>query len=143
MFQKLNEPVPEHLAQAKCYAYFYCMKEGLERIAVQMTYVTLDSGKRRYFTEFYTCEELREWYSDLCDEYLKFEDWTVDHLEARDASVEAAEFPFPYRPGQKDLAKGVYRTIMRERKLFLEAPTGVGKTVSTLFPAVKEDTASA
>lgn len=134
---KLTEPVPEHLAQAKCYAYFYCMQEGLERIAVQMTYVTLDSGKRRYFTEFYTCEELRDWYYELCLEYVKFEDWQVEHLEARDASVEAAEFPFPYRPGQKELAKGVYRTIMRERKLFLEAPTGVGKTVSTLFPAVK------
>lgn len=134
---KLSEPVPEHLAQAKCYAYFYCMQEGLERIAVQMTYVTLDSGKRRYFTEFYTCEELRDWYYELCLEYVKFEDWQVEHLEARDASVEAAEFPFPYRPGQKELAKGVYRTIMRERKLFLEAPTGVGKTVSTLFPAVK------
>lgn len=134
---KLTAPVPEHLAQAKCYAYFYCMQAELERIAVQMTYVTLESGKRRYFTEFYTKDELSEWYFALCREYAKFEEWTTEHRLARDASIRTLGFPFEYRPGQDSLVKDVYRTILRERKLFLEAPTGVGKTISTVFPAVK------
>ncbi len=134
---KLTAPLPEHLAQAKCYAYFYCMQEEIERIAVQMTYVTLESGKRRYFTEFYTKEELSEWYFALCREYAKFEEWTTEHRLARDASIRTLGFPFEYRPGQDSLVKDVYRTILRERKLFLEAPTGVGKTISTVFPAVK------
>lgn len=134
---KLTEPVPEHLAQAKCYAYFWCMQQELDRIAVQMTYVTLESGKRRYFTEFYTKEELSEWYFGLCREYAKFEEWTTEHRLARDASIRTLAFPFAYREGQDSLVKDVYRTILRERKLFLEAPTGVGKTISTVFPAVK------
>ena len=134
---KLTAPLPEHLAQAKCYAFFHCMKEEIERIAVQMTYVTLESGKRRYFTEFYTKDELSEWYFALCREYAKFEEWTTEHRLARDASIRTLGFPFEYRPGQDSLVKDVYRTILRERKLFLEAPTGVGKTISTVFPAVK------
>lgn len=134
---RLHEPVPEHLAQAKCYAYFYCMQEELSEIAVQMTYVTLGSGKQRFFTEFYTRDELAEWFYSLCREYAKFEEWRVEHAIARDASIHSLGFPFAYRPGQQELVKGVYRTIMRERKLFLEAPTGVGKTISTIFPAVK------
>lgn len=134
---KLKEPVPEHLAQAKCYAYFYCMDNELERIAVQMTYVTLGSGKKRYFTEFYTRKELADWYFALCREYARFEEWTAAHKAARDSSIRTLAFPFSYRPGQDTLVKNVYRTILRERKLFLEAPTGVGKTISTVFPAVK------
>lgn len=134
---KLTAPVPEHLAQAKCYAYFYCMKEDLDRIAVRMTYVTLGSGRRNYFIGVYTRAELTDWYYDLCREYARFEEWRLEHLNARNASIRAMEFPFPYRPGQDTLVKNVYRTILRERKLFLEAPTGVGKTISTVYPAVK------
>ena len=51
--------------------------------------------------------------------------------------MKALAFPFPYREGQKELATNVYRTIYHKRKLFLEAPTGVGKTISTVFPTVK------
>lgn len=135
--RKLTDPVPEHLAQAKCYAYFYCVQEELDRIAVQMTYVTLESGRRKYFTYFYTKEELAEWFFTLCREYAKFEEWQTEHALARDASIRTLAFPFDYRPGQDTLVKNVYRTILRERKLFLEAPTGVGKTISTVFPAIK------
>lgn len=135
--RKLTEPVKEHLAQARCYAYFYCMKEELDRIAVQMTYATIDSNHRKYFTYFYTREELSEWFYELCREYAKFEEWRTEHALARDVSIRTLGFPFAYRPGQDTLVKNVYRTILRGRKLFIEAPTGVGKTISTVFPAVK------
>lgn len=134
---KLTAPVPEHLAQAKCYAYFYCMKEELPEIAVRMTYVTLGNGRRNYFLGIYTREELSEWYYALCREYARFEEWRLEHLNARNESIRFLSFPFEYRPGQDTLVKNVYRTILRERKLFLEAPTGVGKTISTVYPAVK------
>ena len=57
--------------------------------------------------------------------------------EKRNASIKEVEFPFAYREGQRDLTASVYRTILRKKKLFIQAPTGVGKTISTVFPAVK------
>ncbi|MBO4325597.1 MAG: ATP-dependent DNA helicase [Lachnospiraceae bacterium] len=134
---RLTAPVPEHLAQAKCYAYFHCMKDELDEIAVRMTYVTLGNSRRNYFIGVYTKDELSEWYYALCREYARFEEWRLEHRSSRDAAIRAMEFPFEYRPGQDTLVKNVYRTILRERKLFLEAPTGVGKTISTVYPAVK------
>ena len=134
---KLTAPVPEHLAQAKCYAYFYCMKDELPEIAVRMTYVSLGNARKNYFIGIYTREELSEWYYGLCREYARFEEWRLEHLNARNESIRWLSFPFEYRPGQDTLVKNVYRTILRERKLFLEAPTGVGKTISTVYPAVK------
>ncbi len=132
----LTEPIPVHLAQAKCYAHFYALQHDLATIAVQMTYCHLDTERIRYFTEFYTAEELSAWYHNLCLSYCKWALWQHKHFLARNASIDGLAFPFPYRPGQKELVSGVYRTILRERKLFIEAPTGVGKTISTIYPAV-------
>lgn len=133
----LTEPVPVHLAQAKCYAYMYVSENDLPAIAVQMTYCSIDTEKIRYFTEFYTKEELSDWYYKLCQEYCKWAYFEHKHQKLRNISIQSLPFPFPYRPGQKELASGVYRTILREKLLFLEAPTGVGKTISTVYPAIK------
>ena len=78
-----------------------------------------------------------EWYSALLREYAKWVSWQYRWGLVRDSSMKALTFPFSYRPGQKELAASVYRTILREKKIFIEAPTGVGKTISTLFPSVK------
>lgn len=133
----VSEPVPAHLAQAKCYAYMYAQQNDLERIAVQMTYCSLDNEQIRYFTEFYSLDELQEWYASICQEYCKWAYWETKHAELRNASIKLLPFPFAYRPGQKELAAAVYRTILRNKRLFVEAPTGVGKTISTVYPAVK------
>lgn len=133
----VSEPVPVHLAQAKCYAYIYAQQNELERIAVQMTYCSLETESLRYFTEFYTLEELKEWYFSVCQEYCKWAYWETKHAQLRNASIKPLLFPFSYRPGQKELAAAVYRTVLRKKRLFVEAPTGVGKTVSTIYPAVK------
>ncbi len=132
----LPEPVPVHLAQARCYAYIEALQNDLPEISVRMTYVHLDTGNIRYFYETLTRDTLTEWFLTLCREYCRFAKWEQDHREARNASLLSLAFPFDYRPGQKELVTGVYRTILQKRRLFIEAPTGVGKTVSTFFPAV-------
>lgn len=134
---KMTEPVPVHLAQAKCYAFIYAFQNHDREMGVRMTYVNLDTEEVRYFYIRYSFEELEEWFLSLMREYKKWAQFQYDWRVIRQASIKKLEFPFPYRKGQKDLASGVYRTIVRQKYLFIQAPTGTGKTVTTLFPAVK------
>lgn len=133
----LEEPVEVHLAQAKCYAYFYSQDKDLEEIRVQMTYCHLDTEEIRRFEKEYKIRELEEWFTWLMDQYYQWAFWQHQWKIARNASMEGLEFPFPYREGQRDVVSGVYRTILRKKQLFIQAPTGVGKTMSTIFPAVR------
>lgn len=133
----LAEPVPVHLAQAKCYAYLYALKYGQERMTVQMTYCNLETEELRYFREQFSFSELEEWFSGILREYKKWASWQLQWRKTRQESIHAVEFPFAYREGQRDLAAAVYRTIARKKKLFIQAPTGAGKTISVVFPAVK------
>lgn len=133
----LEEPVGVHLAQAKCYAYIYSLQKELESVCVQMTYCNLESEEIRRFHTDFTFHELEEWFGKLITEYRKWCEYQMDWKRIRTASIKEAEFPFAYRDGQKELAAGVYRTIYHRKNLFIQAPTGVGKTISTVFPAVK------
>lgn len=133
----IEQPVNVHLAQAKCYAYIYARQHGLERVGVQMTYCHLDTEEIRRFQFEYRKKELEEWFHDLVGSYEKWARFQIEWKQERDASIQRVEFPFPYRKGQRDVAAAVYRTILRKKKLFIQAPTGVGKTMSTVFPAVK------
>ncbi len=134
---RMDEPVAVHKAQAKCYAYIYALQEGLADVGVQMTYCNIDTEQIKQFKEVFQFGTLKEWFDSLTHEYAKWMAWQIKWGRARNESVKKVEFPFSYRHGQRDLVAGVYRTIMREKKLFLEAPTGVGKTISTVFPAVR------
>lgn len=136
----MKEPVAVHLAQAKVYAAMFLHNfrdRELPRIHVQMTYCHLETEEIRYFQYDFTCAEIQEWFDGLIRSYLKWADYQFQWKRLRDASIRQLEFPFPYREGQKELVTYVYQTIYHEKKLFLEAPTGVGKTISTVFPAVK------
>lgn len=133
----IRQPVPVHLAQAKCYAYIYALQEKLSEIRVRMTYCQLETEAVKYFEEAYSFEELSLWFDALITEYRKWSDYRMDWLERRNASIRELAFPFPYRKGQKELVTYVYQTIYHKRKLFIEAPTGVGKTISTVYPALK------
>lgn len=136
----MKEPVPVHLAQAKVYAAMFlrglCHRE-LREIHVQMTYCHLETEEIRYFQYRFDVKEISEWFDDLIQSYLKWSDYRFQWKRQRDDSIRRLEFPFPYREGQRELVKYVYQTIYHGKKLFLEAPTGVGKTISTVFPAVK------
>lgn len=134
----LTEPVGVHLAQAKCYAYMYLLKnEKTAEIGTRLTYCNIETEEIKYFEEIHTFEELKEWFDKLIKEYAKWAVWQSRWIEERNASILPVDFPFPYREGQKRLVSGVYRTILSGKKLFIEAPTGVGKTISTVFPAVR------
>ena len=135
--EKLKKPNPVHLAQAKVYAYIYGKQENLETICVRMTYCNMDTEELKYFIEEYTLLELEEWFLNLITEYKKWAQFQIDWREKRQESIKRISFPYMYRKGQKELAASVYRTIYHKKKLFLEAPTGVGKTLSTVFPSVK------
>ena len=133
----LEKPEALHRAQVMCYAYIYAREKELERIGIRLTYCHIPTEEIKYFYEEFAFDELREWFTGLTAEYGKWAYWQLCWNERRNASIKNLIFPYDYRPGQKDLAQGVYRTILRKKKLFIEAPTGVGKTISTVFPAVK------
>lgn len=135
--QALEAPIEVHLAQAKCYAYIFAKQQELEEIRVQMTYCNLDTEEIRRFQQGYSFEEIREWFEMVVGLYEKWANFQYEARIERNTSIEKLEFPYPYREGQKELAAGVYRTINREKNLFIQAPTGTGKTITTVFPAVK------
>lgn len=134
---KMTEPVPVHLAQARCYAFIYASQHNCQEIGVRMTYANLDTEEVRYFYIRYDFNELEDWFLAVMREYHKWAQFQYDWHVLRQVSIKGLEFPFPYRKGQKELVSGVYRTILRQKILFIQAPTGTGKTITTLFPAVK------
>ena len=134
---RVQEPAGIHLAQAKCYASMVAEQEGVDEIGVQMTYCQMETEEVKRFQYSYQSNELKVWFDEVIRQYKKWAKFQIEWRKARNASIKGIEFPFPYRKGQRDLAVSVYRTILRKKKLFIQAPTGVGKTISTVFPAVK------
>ena len=133
----LEKPVDVHLAQAKCYAFIYGSQNRKEKIKVQMTYCHLETEEIKRFEQEYTLAELTIWFQWLIDQYYQWAKWQYEWKLKRNHSMEGLEFPFPYREGQREVVTGVYRTILRNKQIFIQAPTGVGKTMSTVFPAVR------
>jgi Rad3-related DNA helicase len=129
---------PLHWAQAKLYGLIYAQDNALEQITIQLTYLDLDTGELTEFRNLFTLKELSAFFEHTTTIYL---DWLRAHqawCRQRDESIRSLNFPFArYRPGQRPLAVAAYRTFARGGRLFLEAPTGIGKTISVLFPAVK------
>ena len=134
---RVQEPAGIHLAQAKCYASMVAEQEGVDEIGVQMTYCQMETEEVKRFQYSYQSNELKVWFDEVIRQYEKWAKFQIEWRKARNASIKGIEFPFLYRKGQRDLAVSVYRTILRKKKLFIQAPTGVGKTISTVFPAVK------
>lgn len=135
--QLLEAPIPVHRAQALCYARIYGEMEQLDKIVVQMTYANLDTEQIRRFREELSMEYLVNWYQELTDAYHKWISYQLRWKKERNRSMEGLEFPFPYREGQRKMVSSVYHSIVSEKQIFIQAPTGVGKTMSTIFPAVR------
>lgn len=133
----LTEPVPVHLAQAMCYGYFYCSDHGLSGAVIQMTYCNIETEEIRRFQEEKTFEELEAWFQGLIHEYIKWAEYLYSHGIWRTESIRDLDFPYPYRKGQRELVVAVYKSMARKRNLFIQAPTGIGKTLSTVYPALK------
>jgi DNA excision repair protein ERCC-2 len=135
-YEEFTNPV--HRAQLKIYCYICLMQEGLNEISGQLTYYQLDSGKQKEIINIFNRKELEDFFCKLTSHYLKritdLERWWT----TRDSSIKALEFPFDnYRPGQREMAVEVYRTIHQKREVLIQAATGIGKTMSALFPAIK------
>ena len=133
----LKEPKPVHLAQAKCYAYIFLNENGLDEIGVRMTYCNADTLEIKYFHETYTSPEIRKWFDKVIKLYKRWTDFEFNWKRSRNASIEGLEFPFDYREGQRQLMGSVYHCIRAGERMFIQAPTGTGKTVATVFPSVK------
>jgi DNA excision repair protein ERCC-2 len=127
-----------HWAQAQCYAYMYAVQESLEGMEVQLTYYQLDTSETRNLHKWFSIEELSEFFCNLSERYLVWAERLYKWSVSRDESIRELQFPFSsYRVGQRDLAVAVYQTIKHKQKLFAQAPTGIGKTMGTLFPSLK------
>ena len=133
----MEEPVLVHRAQALCYAWIYLDEHELEEIDVQMTYAHLDTEVVKRFRETLTRAELKQWYEELTDSYHKWLAYQIEWRKKRDESMEKLEFPFAYRKGQREMVSGIYHAISCKEQIFIQAPTGVGKTMSAVFPAVR------
>lgn len=133
----MEEPVLVHRAQALCYAWIYLDERELEEIDVQMTYAHLDTEVVKRFRETLTRAELKQWYEELTDSYHKWLAYQIEWRKKRNESMEKLEFPFAYRKGQRKMVSGIYHAISKKEQIFIQAPTGVGKTMSAVFPAVR------
>lgn len=132
------EQNPLYWAQAKCYGFMIALLEGLQTVEVQLTYIEVESSATRSFTVTCSADELTEFVHGLFDRYIGFAEYESMRLEGRDRSIKALPFPFEhYRAGQRQLAAAAYRSIAAGINLYAQAPTGIGKTISTLFPALK------
>lgn len=134
---QIEEPVPVHLAQAKCYAYILCEQNNLESISVRMTYCNLDTDEVKKLEQLYTYTELKEFFDGVWNLYKRWAEFEYDWIQSRNANILDMTFPFEYRDGQKKLIATVYKTIVDEGTTFIEAPTGSGKTISTLYPSIQ------
>ena len=127
-----------HWGQVLCYAYMVARQRSLPRLEIQLTYCRRETGEIRRFVRPYAFEQLETFFQDLLFQYRMWAEMQEEWDGIRDASIRDLPFPFSsYRPGQRQLAAAVYRTVRDEGRLLCQAPTGIGKTISTLYPAVK------
>jgi DNA excision repair protein ERCC-2 len=127
-----------HWGQAQCYAYMLARQEQLDQVAVQLTYVHLESGKTLSLVRQQSLAALTEFFDDLLGLYLQWLRRLALWITVRNQSLAALPFPFDgYRPGQREMAVEVFRAIRDGRQLLVQAATGIGKTMAALYPALK------
>lgn len=127
-----------HWSQAKCYAYFLAKEKDFEKVKVRLTYFQMEDEKIKEIEEEFTACELEEFFNELILKYHLFIKEIVKWKNIRNESVKEVKFPFEnYRKGQRQIAVATYSAIRDEEVLYIEAPTGVGKSISTIFPAIK------
>ncbi|MFD1019920.1 helicase C-terminal domain-containing protein [Thalassobacillus hwangdonensis] len=133
-----EESYPVYWAQAKGYAFLYADDHGLPEIDVQLTYVQKKTREKKRFLHTFSYDELEDFMGHAVETYASYGRILAHIKQQKEATIPDLSFPFSgYRKGQRKLAGSVYKTVTEKRKLFAQAPTGIGKTISTLFPAIK------
>lgn len=126
-----------HVAQADCYACIYANLHELEKIKVRITYIHLETEGIKTFEFERSREALEIWFQELVHQYARWAKWQIGWQELRNETIGELTFPFEYRLSQKRMMNGVYRAIDEGKNIFIQAPTGTGKTLGTLFPSIK------
>ena len=127
-----------HWAQAKVYAWLMCQQTGLETMQVALVYFNITSQKETIFSEQLDAASLRLFFEALCERFLVWADLETAHRTARDSALVTLDFPHgEFRKGQRALSEAVYKASVAGRCLLAQAPTGIGKTMGTIFPALK------
>jgi DNA excision repair protein ERCC-2 len=132
------DTTPSHLAQAKLYAYIYLITNDLKKIKVFLTYINVDDLKSKVFEKSFTKKQLENYFIKTIDRYLDWQETIFNHENSRQKSIVGLEFPFAeYRMNQREMMAYIYRNILNRGKLYLEAPTGIGKTIASIFAGLK------
>lgn len=127
-----------HWAQAKVYGWLLCEQEQLAHIDVALVYLDVGTQQETVFTERCSADELRQHFEAQCQRFIAWAEQQVAHRAARDTALNTLAFPFGgFRTGQRPLAEAVYKAAVTGRCLLAQAPTGIGKTMGTLFPLLK------
>lgn len=127
-----------HEAQALCYALMYAHENNHEKMGVRLTYISQIDNSKKIHEKVYKTEEIETYIANLMDEYLEFWQSEYEHKKERDEKSKDIQFPFPsFRGGQREMAKYIYSVATRGGSLLIEAPTGIGKTISALYPSIK------
>lgn len=127
-----------HWAQAKVYGWLLCQDRGLDSIDVALVYFDIGTQEETVLVETHSADDLKAFFELQCERFIGWSEQEVMHREARDAACGALGFPYgDFRPGQRQLAEAVYRSASQGCAVMAQAPTGIGKTVGTLFPLLK------
>ncbi|MEN3366813.1 MAG: excision repair protein, partial [Burkholderiales bacterium] len=127
-----------HWAQVKVYGWLLCQKLGLHEIQLALVYYDIGSQHETLLTATHSAESLRQFFEDQCERFLAWSEQEMLHRETRDQALTSLRFPHAsFRPGQRHLAETVYKAASSGRCVLAQAPTGIGKTIGTLFPLLK------
>jgi DNA excision repair protein ERCC-2 len=127
-----------HWAQVKLYGWLLCQARNLQSIELALVYFDISSQRETVLKQQFSAESLREYFERQCELFLEWAAKELAHREARDESLAGLTFPHEsFHEGQRTLAEAVYRSVKAGRCLLAQAPTGIGKTVGTLFPVLK------
>jgi len=127
-----------HWAQLRVYGHLLCSQFGLETVNLALVYFDIGTQQETHLRETRSAAELRALFEDQCNRFIAWAEQEMAHRAARDGALSALRFPHAdFRPGQRQLAEAVFRANASKRCLLAQAPTGIGKTVGTLFPVLK------
>jgi len=127
-----------HWAQARIYAWLVCQQLQLPEVNLALVYFDIVSEKETVLRETWSAVQLEAFFAQQCERFLHWAEQEADHRLSRDQAARDQAFPHDdFRPGQRTLAETVYKAVSTGRCLMAQAPTGIGKTLGTLFPMLK------
>ncbi|MES2886881.1 MAG: ATP-dependent DNA helicase [Pseudomonadota bacterium] len=127
-----------HWAQLKVYGALLCAQQGLTEVNLALVYFDVRSQQETVLHEQHTAADLQRFFTEQCERFMAWAVQEDGHRKGRDLALAALRFPHAeFRAGQRDLAEAVYKAAASGRCLLAQAPTGIGKTIGTVFPLLK------